>query len=112
LLNVVEGVLSNTAGGSAPTQVTGLVASNITSTGFTITWNPSVSPVNNVMSYYVVYANGVAVGGSMAQPLQTTYSDTITGLSPATSYDVTVIAYDIFLNQSPVSGILTVNTLP
>ncbi len=112
LLNDVQGVLSSTAGGSPPTQVTGLVASNITQTSFTITWNASVSPVGNTMSYYVVYANGVAVGGAMAQPLQTTYSDSITGLSPATSYDITVIAYDVFLNQSPVSSILTVNTLP
>ena len=85
---------------------------NITQTSFTITWNPSVSPVGNTMSYYVVYANGIAVGGSLAQPLQTTYSDSITGLNPATSYDITVIAYDVFLNQSPVSSILTVNTLP
>ena len=112
LLNDVQGVLSSTAGGSPPTQVTGLVASNITQTSFTITWNASVSPVGNTMSYYVVYANGVAVGGAMAQPLQTTYSDSITGLSPATPYDITVIAYDIFLNQSPVSSTLTVNTLP
>ena len=110
LLNDVTSIL--TSSGNNPTQVTGLVASNITSTGFTITWNPSTSPDNITMSYYVVYANGVAVGGSMAQPLQTTYSDTITGLSPATSYSITVVAYDILLNESTPSGALVVNTLP
>ena len=63
------------------------------------------------MSYYVVYANGVAVGGLMAQPLQTTYSDDITGLRPATSYSITVVAYDILLNESTPSGALVVTTL-
>ncbi len=112
LLNDVQGVTSNTGGGTPPTQVTGLVASNITSTGYTLTWNASVSPVNNQMSYYVVYANGIAVGGSMASPLSPTYSDTITGQQTNTSFGVTVVAYDIFLNLSPISSILTVNTLP
>ena len=63
------------------------------------------------MSYYVVYANGVAVGGSMAQPLQTTYSDDITGLNSATSYSITVVAFDILLNESTPSGALVINTL-
>ena len=95
---------------NTPTQVTGLVSSNIYSTSFTITWNPSTSPVGIVMSYYVVYANGVAVGGSMAQPLQTTYSDNITGLSALTSYSITVVAFDILLNESIPSGALIVTT--
>ena len=109
LLNDVTSIL--TSSGNNPTQVTGLVASNITSTGFTITWNPSTSPDNITMSYYVVYANGVAVGGSMAQPLQTTYSDDITGLNSATSYSITVVAFDILLNESAPSGALVVTTL-
>ena len=110
LLNDVTSILTST--GNTPTQVTGLVASNITSTSFTVTWNPSTSPDNITMSYYVVYANGIAVGGSLAQPLQSTYSDTITGLSAATSYSITVVAFDILLNESTPSGALVINTLP
>ena len=64
------------------------------------------------MSYYLIYANGISVGGSLAQPLQSTYSDTITGLSPATSYSITVVAFDILLNESTPSGALVINTLP
>ena len=95
----------------SPTQPTGLVASNITQTSFDLTWNASTSPSGITMSYYLVYSGGVQVGGVLAQPLQSTYTDTITGLNPATSYPMTVVAFDVQLNQSPTSDILVVNTL-
>ena len=103
LLNDVKRPLTDTSS-AQPTQVTGLVASNITNSSFTITWNPSTSPSGTTMSYYLVFANGVEVGGSLAQPLQTTYSDTITGLTSGTTYTVTIVAYNILLNASSPSA--------
>jgi len=110
LLNDVKRPLTDTSS-AQPTQVTGLVASNITNSSFTITWNPSTSPSGITMSYYLLYANGIQVGGSLAQPLQTTYSDNITGLNSNTSYSITIVAFDVLLNQSPTSNTLVVNTL-
>jgi len=110
LLNDVKRPLTDTSS-AQPTQVTGLVASNITNSSFTITWNPSTSPSGTTMSYYLLYANGIQVGGSLAQPLQSTYSDNITGLNSSTSYSVTIVAFDVLLNQSPTSNTLVVNTL-
>ena len=109
-MNDVKRPLTDTSS-AQPTQVTGLVASNITNSSFTITWNPSTSPSGTTMSYYLVFANGVEVGGSLAQPLQTTYSDNITGLNSNTSYSITIVAFDVLLNQSPTSNTLVVNTL-
>ena len=62
------------------------------------------------MSYYVLLLNGVPVGGALAFPLASTYSDVVTGLNPQTSFPVTVIAYDINGNQSLASNILVVST--
>ena len=47
----------------------------------------------------------------MAQPLQTTYSDTITGLTTGTTYSVTIIAYDVLLDTSAPSTAITFITL-
>jgi len=95
---------------SVPTTPTNLVASNNSSSGFTITWDASTSPNGTTMSYYVLLLNGVAVGGALAYPLASTYSDDVTGLNPQTGYPVTVIAYDINGNQSLASNILQAYT--
>ena len=89
--------------GSNPTPVDGIGATNIGTTSVTIEWDASTSPSGFVMSYYVVSFNGNPVGGSMAQPLQDTYTDDIDGLTTGTTYSVTIIAYDIFLNTSGAS---------
>jgi hypothetical protein len=47
----------------------------------------------------------------MAQPLQTTYSDTITGLTSGTTYSVTIVAYDVLLNSSTPSAPYSFTTL-
>ena len=95
---------------SVPTTPTNLVASNNSSSGFTITWDASTSPNGTTMSYYVLLLNGVAVGGALAYPLASTYSDDVTGLNPQSGYPVTVIAYDINGNQSLASNILQAYT--
>lgn len=109
LLNDVKGALTTT--GNPPSTVGGVNATNIGTTSVTINWNPSVSPDGITMSYYVVSFNGSPVGGSMAQPLQTTYSDTITGLTSGTTYSVTIVAYDVLLNASTPSAPYSFTTL-
>ena len=110
LLNDVQSALTTTIE-TPPSTVGGVTATNIGTTSVTINWNPSVSPDGIMMSYYVVSFNGIPVGGSMAQPLQTTYSDTITGLTTGTTYSVTIVAYDVLLNTSAPSTPITFITL-
>ena len=110
LLNDVKSTLTATSE-APPSTVGGVNATNIGQTSVTINWNPSVSPDGTTMSYYVVSFNGSPVGGSMAQPLQTTYSDTITGLTSGTTYSVTIVAYDILLNASSPSAPYSFTTL-
>jgi hypothetical protein len=109
LLNDVQSAL--TTAGNPPSTVGGVTATNIGATSVTINWSPSVSPDGITMSYYVVLFNGSPVGGAMAQPLQTTYSDTITGLTTGTTYSVTIIAYDVLLDTSAPSTAITFITL-
>ena len=109
LLNDVQSAL--TTAGNPPSTVGGVTATNIGTTSVTINWSPSVSPDGITMSYYVVSFNGIPVGGSMAQPLQTTYSDTITGLTTGTTYSVTIVAYDVLLDTSAPSTPITFITL-
>ena len=110
LLNDVKSTLTATSE-APPSTVGGVNATNIGQTSVTINWNPSVSPDGTTMSYYVVSFNGSPVGGSMAQPLQTTYSDTITGLTSGTTYTVTIVAYDVLLNASSPSAPYSFTTL-
>ncbi len=110
LLNDVKSTLTTTSE-APPSTVGGVNATNIGQTSVTINWNPSVSPDGTTMSYYVVSFNGSPVGGSMAQPLQTTYSDTITGLTSGTTYTVTIVAYDVLLNASSPSAPYSFTTL-
>ena len=109
LLNDVQSAL--TTAGNPPSTVATVTATNIGTTSVTINWSPSVSPDGITMSYYVVSFNGSPVGGAMAQPLQTTYSDTITGLTTGTTYSVTIIAYDVLLDTSAPSTAITFITL-
>ena len=109
LLNDVQSALTTV--GNPPSTVGGVTATNIGTTSVTINWSPSVSPDGITMSYYVVSFNGIPVGGSMAQPLQTTYSDTITGLTTGTTYSVTIVAYDVLLDTSAPSTPITFITL-
>ena len=86
----------------APTAPSSLVASSITSTGFTLSWSAST---DNVGIYrYAVYKNSVFYSYS------STTSRNITGLSPATSYTMTVKAQDAAGNISDISTALIVTT--
>lgn len=88
---------------SKPTVPQGLAASNLTPSSFTLTWSPSTD--NVAVSSYDVYRNGVLHSNvSSAQA-------SVTGLSPTTTYSMTVVAKDATGNQSAASSSLSVTTL-
>jgi chitodextrinase len=87
----------------APTVPTGLTASNITTTGFTLNWTASTD--NNGVAGYDIYQNG-----SLKTSVTTT-STAITGLNSGTAYSFTVIAKDAAGNVSASSTALSVTTL-
>ncbi|WP_343466341.1 fibronectin type III domain-containing protein [Rhodococcus aetherivorans] len=88
--------------GVAPTAPTGLAASNITSTGATLTWTASTDDIG--VRRYTIFINGIQAGVSD----NTTY--TLTGLNPATTYSITVRAVDLGGNASDDSAPLSLIT--
>ncbi|MCM5663188.1 fibronectin type III domain-containing protein [Galbibacter mesophilus] len=87
----------------APTTPTGLEATNITGTSFTLSWSASTD--NNEVANYEIFQNSVSVGTS------TELSFEVTGLEAATSYQYTVQAIDASGNTSEMSEMLEVTTL-
>ena len=100
-------VLSNsitvtTLDGSAPSVPSGLVASNITKTGFRVAWNASTD--NGVLTKYNVYRNGAYV------QTVTGTSYTFSGLTINQTHSITVLAIDDANNRSALSAPLSVTT--
>jgi chitodextrinase len=91
-------VQSDTAAPSRPTGVTGTA----TARSATLSWTAASDNVG--VSGYRVFRNGVDVGTTASA----SYTDS--GLTPATAYTYTVIAYDAADNRSPVSDPATVTT--
>ncbi len=87
----------------APSIPTGLLASVITETTFTLNWNTSSDNVGVIG--YDIYKNGTFYGSATSTSLN------ITGLSAWTSYDMTVKAKDEAGNISAASSILVVQTI-
>ncbi len=96
--------LTRTGGDAqAPTVPTGLSSSNISASGFTLSWSPSTDAVG--VTGYDVFQNGTfktSVTGTSAA---------ITGLSASTQYAMTVKAKDAAGNVSAASTALNVTTL-
>jgi chitodextrinase/glycosidase len=88
----------------APTTPTNLVSSNVTTSGFRVSWTASTD--NVAVTGYNVYRNGVYL------VTVTSPSYTFSGLVAGTSYSVTVLAYDAAKNRSVLSVPLLVTTLP
>ena len=88
----------------APSVPSGLKASAITSTSFTLSWNASTDNIGVVA--YEVYRNGTLVNANVSGT-----SLAISGLSPATTYQFTVKARDAAGNISAASTPLSVTTL-
>jgi chitodextrinase len=76
----------------APTNPTNLTASNITSTGATLTWTASTDNVG--VTQYNVFIDGSLVGTT------STTSFNVTGLSPLTAYTADISAQDAAGNTS------------
>ena len=87
----------------APTAPSNLTASNIDIKSFDISWNASSD--NTGVYDYLVYLDGVYLKST------NTTSTSITNLSPATSYNITVKARDVASNFSELSAMLNVTTL-
>ena len=86
----------------APTTPTNLASSNITSTGFTLSWTASTDNVG--ITGYDIYKDGLLYSSATAT------SATITGLSASTTYSFTVKAKDAAGNVSSASTTLSVST--
>jgi chitodextrinase len=92
--------VTNPSDMTPPSVPAGLASSNVTATGLTLTWTASTDNVG--VTLYEVFVNGVSRGTTSA----TTFD--ITGLSPGSSYTITVRARDAAGNWSDVSAGLLV----
>ncbi|MDF7819489.1 glycoside hydrolase family 9 protein [Runella sp. MFBS21] len=101
--NNANATTSNCPDTQAPTRPAGLVATNKTQTGFTLSWTASTDNVAVVA--YEVYQAGVLLNGNV-----TSTSLDVTGLSCNTNYSMTVKAKDAAGNISQASSGLTVRT--
>ena len=86
----------------APTVPAGLVSHNITPFGFKLNWEASVDNIG--VTGYEVLRNGISIGTTA------TTSISVTGLSAATTYTMTVRARDASANCSAQSSGLLVTT--
>jgi fibronectin type 3 domain-containing protein len=95
----------------APTQPTGLQAKALSSTSVSLTWGPSSDLPNpgavGLKGYYI-YRNNTASPIATVGASVTSYSDN--GLSPSTSYEYSISAFDNNLNTSVPVADVTVNT--
>ena len=89
---------------TAPAVPSGLVASLITATSFTVSWPATTD--NVAVTGYEVFKNGVSLGTTTA------LTKAITALLPTTAYAITVRARDAAGNWSAQSSALSVTTLP
>lgn len=97
--------ISVTANGpdtQAPSIPSGLTSSNISSTGFTLSWTASTDNVG--VSKYEVFKNGTSIGTT------TSTSISVSDLSASTAYTMTVKAGDAAGNMSTASSALIVTT--
>lgn len=103
-VNAHQAVLA--AGGTSdttpPSTPTGLSSSNVGTTSFDISWNASTD--DNAVAGYNVYLNGANIGTSAGT------STSLTGLTPSTSYSVSVSAFDGAGNESGQSSSINVST--
>ena len=86
----------------APSVPTGLAASNLTTTGVTLTWTASTDNVG--VTGYRVFRGTTQIG----TPTATTFA--VTGLTASTPYSFTVRAVDAAGNVSNASSALSVTT--
>ena len=86
----------------APSTPTNLVASNIMQTSVDLSWDASTD--NTGVTGYEIFQDAVSVATAPSN------SFTVTGLTPSTSYDFTVRAFDAAGNDSAFSNTASANT--
>jgi chitodextrinase len=89
-------VTTGAADTQPPSAPTGVQAGATGATTISVSWQPSTDNVG--VSGYRVYRNGIQVG----ETISTSFADA--GLSPATAYTYTVVAYDAAGNVSAASS--------
>ncbi|WP_418277413.1 glycoside hydrolase family 6 protein [Isoptericola jiangsuensis] len=99
----IEGGTPPPADTTAPTAPGAVTAGTATSSSVALTWGASTDAVG--VTGYTVLVDGEPAGTSA------TTSYTVTGLSPETSYEVTVTARDRAGNVSAASAATTITTL-
>lgn len=91
---------------TAPSVPSGLTASSITTTGFTVAWAASTDDQDTAdLLAYEVFVNGISAGAVTGVT-----SLDVTGRLPSTTYTVTVTAADAAGNPSAASNPLSVTT--
>ena len=88
----------------APSMVSALASSNITTSSFNLSWSPSTD--NVAVTAYNVFVNGDLDGTTSSN---TSYP--ITGLSSGTTYSISVVALDAVGNESTLT-VINVSTSP
>ncbi len=102
--NVSPPILSTIPVDNPPTIPNGLLASDITSSSVTLTWNSSTD--DGLVTGYGVYQDGTLVD------IPTDSITTITGLAPETQYYFAVSAFDDQGSESDTSSHISVTTSP
>jgi len=97
-----ESAVTVTVDNLAPAAPTDLAATVVSSSAIDLSWTASTGDV----AYYKVFRNGSEVAPNVTV---TNYSDT--GLTPNTTYNYAVEAYDVAGNQSPATTV-SATTLP
>src|SRR5262249_30065331 len=86
-----------------PDAPSGVSGSNLTTSTVVLSWQTAPAPTNCMIASYTVLINGSQVGSTTGTVLS------VTGLSAATSYVVTVEANDV-VGASPQSAAIKVTT--
>lgn len=103
--NTVNVTTASPAGDTTPPSApTNLTASGTTQTTTSLSWNASTDNVG--VTGYEVFLGGSSIG------TVTSTSANITGLTAATAYSFTVRAFDAAGNNSAMSNVANVTTLP
>lgn len=90
-----------------PSNVTGLVVTNTTSTSVSLSWNPSTDPIG-LIGYDVWKDSNTGANRFVTGAPGTSY--TVTGLTPNTTYFLGVHARNSIQNISQVAATVTVTT--